>query len=174
MTSLPWQPPDVEPYAAPLQGCSGRGGFLTPSVEAKAALPSCVSLMWSLTVCFLPCSAVAEGPGPNPFSTVDAAAGDSERVMRRHSSISGRPSASATVIPSASALGPQPVLRSTLKHKVPNRSVTHEALGGKKTRDNKATLLQDLLLQVRVSALKCCLPGLISDPFALPESPRQA
>ena len=110
-------------------------------------------------MCCLPCSAVAEGTGPNSVATVDAAAGDSERVMTRHSSISGRPSASATVIPSASALGPQPVLRSTLKHKVPNRSVTHEALGSKKTRDNKATLLQDLLLQVRVSAMKCCLQG---------------
>lgn len=86
--------------------------------------------------------------------------------MTRHSSISGRPSASATVIPSASALGPQPVLRSTLKHKVPNRSVTHEALGGKQTRDNKATLLQDLLLQVRVCAVKCCLPGLVAEPWA--------
>ena len=109
---------------------------------------------------FLPCSAVVEGPGPNSSATVDAAAADSERVMTR------RPSASATVIPSASALGPQPVLRSTLKHKVPNRSVTHEALGGKQTRDNKATLLQDLLLQVRVCAVKCCLPGLVAEPWA--------
>ena len=122
----------------------------------------------------MPCSAVAEGPAPNPFAAVDAAAGDSERLMTRHSSISGRPSASATVIPSASALGPQPVLRSTLKHKVPNRSVTHEALGGKKTRDNKATLLQDLLLQVRVCAVKRCLKWLIADPCVLSRPPWQA